>query len=204
MGILESSAPLLTLVAPLPFAVAVFSLVVRSSERRENAAPMPAIAQRPWQFRLADAGFLMLYVALAIVVAQWLARESALREFSTAATHALAALLAVWLWLVGVRLLWRGGVERGWRRLAVLLVLPLGLACAVYLPALVVLFIAGIGGLLFLPEESAVSALVNGLLILASVYGLVVTRRVIGWAVARDGPPRVDPTSPIAAEVRDV
>ncbi|MBI1902301.1 MAG: hypothetical protein HYS13_14470 [Planctomycetia bacterium] len=61
-----------------------------------------------------------------------------------------------------------------------------------------------ISGLLFLPEESAVPALQNGLLILASIYGLVVTRRVIAWAVARDERPRGDTASPKAAEVRDV
>jgi hypothetical protein len=165
----------------LPFAVVVFYVVVRSSERAVRSGPTSPQGDCSWQFRLVDAGFVVLYVALAIVVAQWLALEGSLQTFSTTATIALAAVLGVWMWLLGVGLLWRAGVDRAERRLAVLLALPLGLACAVYCPGGMVMLLGATVRMVFEGQATVVPLQTGGMLLLC-IFGLVAMSRLITWA----------------------
>ncbi|MBI1902300.1 MAG: hypothetical protein HYS13_14465 [Planctomycetia bacterium] len=165
---------------PLVLGLPLLWLTVYLAVRRERAKGRGGPKERGSQFRLADLPFLAVYVGMPLCLAQVVLTTVPIEERAVAPYLVAIVVTCVILWYFGVRLAGFAGIDRPARRVAFLLVLPIGAAGAVALPesTLFACFVILMTWRRGLPAEIC-------LLVPAFLFGLValgLTFAVAGWA----------------------
>jgi hypothetical protein len=193
MNAFDVTLPLSTFGAVLAVGVAVFSGLVVLAVRwgRLEGGDQPR-AEGHWF----DFVVLAFFVGVGSVAMHYQSRQvDVLGELPELFRATLGGAAGAGLWVFGVRVLRSGGVEHPGRRVALLLVLPIGLFAALHAAGSIV------SGVLFIIHPERLARLQGGVgvVIAASVLldalGLLLTLRVIAWAVRR--PARAVRQSPV-------